>query len=85
MLNADGKRVHPLLILNERLGVSKMRDLLGHKNHSTAAIYVSRAKQRPTTRIPAEWILPMAKELDVRPHQLRPDLYLAHWRMEVSK
>ena len=84
MLNAVGENVHPLLVLNERLGVSRMRDLLGHKNHSTAAIYVSRARQRQTTRIPAEWVLPIAMELGVRPHQLRPDLYLPDWVVKAG-
>ena len=55
MVNEAGKRVHPLLLLNERIGPSRMMELLGHKNHSTASIYVSRARARPTTRIPAEW------------------------------
>jgi len=79
MVNEAGKRVHPLLLLNERIGPSRMMELLGHKNHSTASIYVSRARARPTTRIPAEWVIPMARELEVRPHTLRPDLYLPHW------
>jgi hypothetical protein len=56
--------------------------MLGHGNHTTASIYVSKARKAPTTAIPAEWVLAVARVLGVRPHSLRPDLYLSEWTVD---
>jgi hypothetical protein len=81
MKDPDGKRVHPLVFAAGRMPMKDLGKLLGHTNHTTASIYVGRARKRPTTVIPAEWCLPLAQALDVRPAQLRPDLYLPSWSM----
>lgn len=80
--NADGKKRHPLVVLAEQIGSNDIGKLLGHKNHSTASIYVSRARKTPTTTIPAEWVLPIARYMDVKPAVLRPDLYLPNWTVD---
>ena len=80
----DGKRRHPLVFLAARMPTKDIAKLLGHSNHSTVSIYVSRARKAPTTKIPAEWTLPLAKALNVTPAALRPDLYLPHWTVDTS-
>jgi hypothetical protein len=45
------------------------------------AIYIIRARKKPSTLVPAEWALPLAKLLNVRPAVIRPDLYLHNWEM----
>jgi hypothetical protein len=82
MLREDGRKVHPLVYLATIITTSEIGKLLGHSNHSTASIYVARARKAPTTRIPAEWVLPLARYLDLAPHALRPDLYLPKWTVD---
>jgi hypothetical protein len=79
LLDKDGKRRHPLVVLAQRMQMKDIGKLLGHGNHSTASIYVSKARKAPTTPVPAEWVLPVAKALGVTPYSLRPDLYLPEW------
>ena len=77
----DGKRKHPLVFLAQRMPMKDIGKLLGHSNHSTASIYVSKARKAPTTPVPAEWCLPLARALNVPPATLRPDLYLPEWKL----
>ena len=82
LMTVDGKEVHPLVVASQRYTYARLGEELGHSNHSTVAIYVSRAKKRPkSTLIPAEWVLPLAKLLEVRPARLRKDLYLKDWEV----
>jgi hypothetical protein len=81
LLDASGKKKHPLVVLAERMPMKDIGKLLGHGNHTTASIYVSKARKAPTTAIPAEWCLAVAKALDVAPGTLRPDLYLPNWSL----
>jgi hypothetical protein len=82
ILNEQGKKQHPLVYLASLISTAEIGKLLGHSNHSTASIYVNRARKAPTTRIPAEWVLPIARYLDRTPHSLRPDLYLPRWTVD---
>jgi hypothetical protein len=82
MLSFDGKKRHPLVYLAGQISTAEIGRLLGHANHSTASIYVARARKSPTARIPAEWVLPIARYLDVAPAALRPDLYLPKWTVD---
>jgi hypothetical protein len=84
IVDEGGKKRHPLVFLAQRMSMKDIGKLLGHSNHSTASIYVSRAKKAPTTTIPAEWVLPVATALRVPPGSLRPDLYLPHWTVDTS-
>jgi hypothetical protein len=79
LFEIDGKRVHPLVHLAREYTLMELAKALGHKNHSTVAIYVMRARKSPSTRIPAEWVIPLAKLMKVKPAMLRPDIYLPHW------
>lgn len=79
--DSDGRKRHPLVFLATRISTAEIGKLLGHKNHSTASIYVARARKSPTTTIPAEWVLPIARYLDLAPAALRPDLYQADWQL----
>ena len=81
IVDTDGKAYHPLVMLSQRMTMRDLGKLLGHGNHTTASIYVSKARKARTTTIPAEWCLPIAKALDVPPAALRPDLYLDGWRL----
>jgi hypothetical protein len=81
IVNEKGKRQHPLVFLADRMPTKSIGKLLGHANHSTASIYVARARKSPTTTIPAEWVLPLAKALNTRPANLRPDLYQSDWQL----
>ncbi len=76
-----GKKVHPLVALASEMTMQEIGKMLGHSNHTTASIYVNRAKKKPTTPVPAEWCLAVAKALGVSPAVLRPDLYLPNWRI----
>jgi hypothetical protein len=78
----DGKKRHPLVFLAQRMAMKDIGKLLGHGNHTTASIYVGRARKTPTLTIPAEWALPLAKALNVKPSVLRPDLYLPEWTVD---
>lgn len=81
-MKLDGKEVHPLVYAAAHHTYADLGKLMGHTNHSTFAIYAGRAKKKPkTTIIPAEWVLPLAKLLEVRPAALRPDLYLPRWEL----
>jgi hypothetical protein len=82
LLAADGKKRHPLVVLAERMPTKDIAKLLGHGNHTTASIYVNRAKKAPTTKVPAEWCLPLARALNVVPATLRPDLYQSNWTVD---
>jgi hypothetical protein len=82
IVNEEGRKVHPLVFLAARMSTKEIGKLLGHSNHSTASIYIGRAKKRPTTPIPAEWCLPLATVLRLRPATLRPDLYLLQWTVD---
>jgi hypothetical protein len=75
----DGKKLHPLVALSADMSMQDIGKMLGHANHTTASIYVSRARRKPTTPVPAEWCLAVAKALQVPPAVLRPDLYLPKW------
>jgi len=80
-LTVAGKKVHPLVALAAEMSMVEIGKMLGHSNHTTASIYINRARKKPTTPIPAEWCLAVAKALDVAPAILRPDLYLSTWRV----
>ena len=80
-MTLDGRSVHPLVYAAAKYSRVELGKLLGHKNHSTVAIYIIRARKKPSTLVPAEWALPLAKLLNVRPAVIRPDLYLHHWEM----
>jgi hypothetical protein len=82
IVNEEGKKQHPLVFLAARMATKDIAKLLGHRNHSTASIYVGRARRKPTTTIPAEWVLPLARALNVPPATLRPDLYLPNWTVD---
>jgi hypothetical protein len=82
MYAPNGKKKHPLVVLAESISTAEIGKMLGHRNHSTASIYVARARKSPTTRIPAEWVLPLARFMDVTPASLRPDLYLPKWTVD---
>jgi hypothetical protein len=82
IVDENGKRRHPLVFLAQRMPMKDIGKLLGHGNHSTASIYVARARKAPTTVIPAEWCLAVAKALAVAPAALRPDLYLPNWTVD---
>lgn len=82
IVDENGKKRHPLVFLAQRMPMKDIGKLLGHGNHTTASIYVSRAKKAPTTTIPAEWVLAVARALRVTPHSLRPDLYLPNWTVD---
>jgi hypothetical protein len=82
ILDREGKKRHPLVVLAESLSTKEIGKLHGHANHSTASIYISRAKKRPTTPISAEWCLPVALYMGLAPATLRPDLYLPHWTVD---
>jgi hypothetical protein len=84
IINEEGKKQHPLVFLAARKATRDIAKALGHSNHSTVSIYVSRARKAPTTAIPAEWVLPVARMLNVPPGTLRPDLYLPHWTVDTS-
>jgi hypothetical protein len=84
IVDENGKKRHPLVFLAQRMPMKDIGKLLGHGNHTTASIYVSRARKAPTTTIPAEWCLAVAKALRVTPHSLRPDLYLPGWQVDMS-
>lgn len=81
IVDERGKKVHPLVFLTQRVTVKEVAKALGHSNHSTVSIYVSRARKAPTMPVPAEWVLAVAVYLQVSPHSLRPDLYLPEWRI----
>lgn len=81
LVGADGKKVHPLVLLARGKTLKEIAKLLGHANHTTASIYISRARKKSTTAIPAEWVLPLANEMHVKPALLRPDLYLPEWSL----
>lgn len=81
IINDEGKKVHPLVHLARQMPTKDIAKLLGHSNHTTASIYVGRARKRPSTTIPAEWCLPIARVLSVPPAALRPDLYHSEWRL----
>jgi hypothetical protein len=80
-LMLDGRRVHPLVYAASKYSRVDLGKALGHKNHSTVAIYIIRARRKPTTKVPAEWALPLAKLLGVKPAEIRPDLYLHNWEL----
>jgi len=82
IVDEDGKKRHPLVYLSSLISTAEIGKLLGHSNHSTASIYVARARKSPTMRIPAEWVLPLARYMDIAPYQLRPDLYLPKWTVD---
>jgi hypothetical protein len=84
LLAADGKKRHPLVVLAESMSTRDIGKLLGHGNHSTASIYISRARKTPTLAVPSGWVLPLARALRVTPASLRPDLYLPEWTVDVS-
>jgi hypothetical protein len=77
----DGRHVHPLVYATAKHSTVALGKALGHKNHSTVAIYTIRARRKPTTKVPAEWVLPLARLLDVKPAEIRPDLYLHNWEL----
>jgi hypothetical protein len=82
IVDADGKKRHPLVFLAQRISVKEIGKMLGHTNHTTASIYVGRARKTPTLTIPSAWVLPLARYLDLRPAALRPDLYLPNWTVD---
>lgn len=82
LVDADGKKRHPLVYLAGRISVKDIGKMLGHGNHTTASIYVGRARKTPTLTIPAAWVLPLARYLNLRPAALRPDLYLPNWTVD---
>jgi hypothetical protein len=82
IVNEEGKRQHPLVFLAARMSTRDIGKALGHSNHSTVSIYVSRARRAPTLKIPDWWVLPLARLLRVPPASLRPDLYLPHWSVD---
>jgi hypothetical protein len=77
----DGRHVHPLVYAASKHSRVELGKILGHKNHSTVAIYIIRARRKPSTPVPAEWVLSLAKLLSVKPCMIRPDLYLPHWEI----
>ena len=84
MLDEAGKKKHPLVVLAQRMSMRDIGKMLGHGNHTTASIYVNKARKAPTTTIPAEWCLAIAKALKVAPAALRPDLYLPKWYVDTD-
>ena len=80
-MKLNGKDVHPLVYAAAHHTYIELGKALGHSNHSTVAIYTMRAKKKPSTRIPAEWVLSLARLLKLRPYDLRPDLYLKSWTL----
>jgi hypothetical protein len=82
--NAEGRKQHPLVALSASMSTAEIGRLLGHGNHSTASIYLSRARKTPTLTIPAGWVLPIARALKVAPASLRPDLYLPYWHVDEA-
>lgn len=78
---ADGKRRHPLLELVKSQSISGLARYLGHANHTTVNIYVSRARENRGTLVPPEWVLPLCQLTGWRPYNFRPDLYLPGWEM----
>ena len=78
----DGKKRHPLIVAADAMSTKELAKMLGHGNHTTASIYVNRARKTPTLTIPAGWVLALARILTVRPHALRPDLYLPNWTVD---
>ena len=82
IVNEEGKKQHPLVFLAARMATKDIAKSLGHKTHATVSIYVGRARKRSTMPIPAEWVLPLARALGVRPATLRPDLYLPNWTVD---
>jgi hypothetical protein len=84
IVNESGKRQHPLVFLAARMATKDIAKLLGHSTHATVSIYTGRARKAPTMKIPAEWVLPLARALRVAPASLRPDLYLPEWGVDTS-
>lgn len=84
LVNEEGKRQHPLVFLAARMPTKDIARMLGHNNHTTVSIYVSRARKAPTMKIPDWWVLPLARVLRVTPASLRPDLYLPEWTVDTS-
>jgi hypothetical protein len=85
IVNEEGKKQHPLVFLAARKPIKDIAKSLGHSNHSTVSIYVSRARKAPTTPVPAEWCLIVAGALNVPPYTLRPDLYHSNWRLPTNE
>jgi hypothetical protein len=77
----DGRHVHPLVYAAAKHSRVDLGKALGHANHSTVAIYIIRARKKPSTKVPAEWALPLARLLGVKPAEIRPDLYLHNWEL----
>jgi hypothetical protein len=78
----DGRKVHPLVFLRETHTPAEMGKWLGHTSHATVSIYCNRAKRARTTTIPAEWVLPICRQVGWKPCLLRPDLFLPHWSIK---
>jgi hypothetical protein len=77
----DGRHVHPLVYAAEKYSRVELGKLLGHANHSTVAIYIIRARKKPSTKVPVGWVQPLAKLLNVKPSEIRPDLFRPEWEM----
>lgn len=77
----DGRYVHPLVYAASKHSRVELGRALGHKNHSTVAIYIIRARKKPSTQVPAEWVLRLAELLKVKPAEIRPDLYRPEWEL----
>ena len=85
MMNTKGQKVHPLVYLRLDHTPATIAGWLGHKTHATVSIYVGRARKARTLTIPAEWVLPICRRTGWLPANLRPDLYLAGWKMPDSE
>lgn len=77
--DSSGRARHPLVVMREDYTAAQIAKLLGHNNHSTVSIYVTRARKAPTTPIPAEWVPPLCRATGIAPATLRPDLYEPSW------
>jgi hypothetical protein len=77
----DFELVHPLVDARKRFGVKRLAKELGHSNHSTVSVYLSRAARDPAMLTPPDWVLPLCRLTRRRPAEFRPDLYLPEWEM----
>jgi hypothetical protein len=74
---------HPLIALRDQgHTLDEIRLALQHKNHTSIAIYSTRARKDRDLRVPAEWVLPLCRLSGFRPAQFRPDLYQPGWTVD---
>ena len=76
--------VHPLEDAYMRFGASTIADILGHSNHSTVSLYVTRARRNQGLLVPVEWVEPLCRLTRRDPHAFRPDLYEENWQYSVD-